>query len=95
MPVCACRLQRFDEVHVHALQVINIVDILVPPNLEEFEDVYIVQDLMETDLHRIISSRQPLTIEHAQYFIYQVTTFKSIIGKFVCDKSTLSNVTRH
>lgn len=47
------------------------MDILVPSNLEEFEDVYIVQDLMETDLHRIISSRQPLTIEHAQYFIYQ------------------------
>lgn len=56
-----------------ARQVINIVDILIPPNLEEFEDVYIVQDLMETDLHRIISSRQPLTIEHAQYFIYQVS----------------------
>lgn len=59
-------LRRF-----HHENVINIVDILIPPNLEEFEDVYIVQDLMETDLHRIISSRQPLTIEHAQYFIYQ------------------------
>lgn len=27
---------------------------------------------METDLHRIIYSRQPLTIDHIQYFIYQI-----------------------
>ncbi|RYG69925.1 hypothetical protein EON64_01480 [archaeon] len=30
------------------------------------------QDLMETDLHRIIYSRQPLTIDHIQYFVYQI-----------------------
>jgi mitogen-activated protein kinase 1/3 len=34
--------------------------------------VYIVQDLMETDLHRIIYSKQPLTIDHIQYFVYQI-----------------------
>lgn len=27
---------------------------------------------METDLHRIIYSKQPLTLEHIQYFIYQI-----------------------
>lgn len=27
---------------------------------------------METDLHRIIYSKQPLTIDHIQYFIYQI-----------------------
>lgn len=27
---------------------------------------------METDLHRIIYSRQPLTIDHIQYFVYQI-----------------------
>ena len=27
---------------------------------------------METDLHRIVHSRQPLTIDHIQYFIYQI-----------------------
>ncbi len=32
----------------------------------------IIQDLMETDLHRIIYSKQPLTIDHIQYFIYQI-----------------------
>lgn len=53
--------------------VIRIIDIIPPPpTSEEFEDVYIVQDLMETDLHRIIYSKQPLTIDHIQYFIYQI-----------------------
>lgn len=48
------------------------MDILVPPSPEEFEDVYIVSDLMETDLHRIINSKQELTPDHVQYFLYQV-----------------------
>lgn len=53
--------------------VIQIVDIIPPPaGAEEFEDIYIVQDLMETDLHRIIYSRQQLTIDHVQYFVYQI-----------------------
>jgi serine/threonine protein kinase len=33
---------------------------------------FATQDLMETDLHRIIYSRQPLTIDHIQYFVYQI-----------------------
>lgn len=53
--------------------IIRIIDIIPPPpTAEEFEDVYIVQDLMETDLHRIIYSKQPLTIDHIQYFLYQI-----------------------
>jgi len=53
--------------------IIRIIDIIPPPpSAEEFDDIYIVQDLMETDLHRIIYSRQPLTIDHVQYFIYQI-----------------------
>lgn len=52
---------------------IRIIDLIPPsPNAEEFEDVYIVQELMETDLHRIIHSRQTLSIDHIQYFIYQI-----------------------
>lgn len=53
------------------IQIISIVDILVPPSPEEFEDVYIVSDLMETDLHRIINSEQDLSLDHVQYFLYQ------------------------
>jgi len=35
------------------------------------EDVYIVMDSMEANLHKIIYSRQKLSNEHIQYFIYQ------------------------
>ena len=53
--------------------VIRIIDLIPPPmTAEEFEDIYIVQDLMETDLHRIIYSKQPLSIDHVQYFVYQI-----------------------
>lgn len=60
-------LQHFDHENV-----ISIVDLLPPASVTEFEDVYIISDLMETDLHRIIYSRQPLTDDHIQYFLYQV-----------------------
>ena len=33
---------------------------------------YIVQELMEADLHQIIRSEQLLTDAHYQYFIYQI-----------------------
>jgi mitogen-activated protein kinase 1/3 len=52
----------------------NIISILdmYPPASVDFEDIYIVTDLMETDLHRVIYSKQQLTDEHFQYFIYQL-----------------------
>lgn len=34
--------------------------------------MYIISELMETDLHRVIYSRQALTDEHTQYFLYQI-----------------------
>ena len=37
------------------------------------QDVFIVLDLMETDLHRIIYSAQVLTESHVKYFFYQLT----------------------
>lgn len=33
---------------------------------------YVVLDLMESDLHQIIHSSQPLTLEHVRYFLYQL-----------------------
>lgn len=38
----------------------------------DFQDIYIVTDLMESDLERIISSSQPLSDAHFQYFLYQI-----------------------
>ena len=35
-------------------------------------DSYMVSELMESDLASIIKSPQPLSIEHCQYFLYQI-----------------------
>jgi len=43
-----------------------------PPAPTGYEDIYIITDLMETDLHRVIYSRQDLSDEHIQYFLYQI-----------------------
>lgn len=60
--------------HFHHENIISILDMMPPlaKQVEDFNDVYIVTDLMETDLHRIIYSKQSLSIEHVQYFVYQI-----------------------
>ena len=52
--------------------IVSLIDIQKPPKRTGFEDIYIITDLMETDLHRVIYSRQELTDDHIQYFIYQI-----------------------
>jgi len=51
---------------------VRIEDLQPPASISDFEDVYILSELMETDLHRIIYSRQELSDDHIQYFIYQI-----------------------
>jgi mitogen-activated protein kinase 1/3 len=60
--------------HLKHENIISLLDMMPPlaHHVEDFNDVYIVADLMETDLHRIIYSKQPLTIDHVQYFVYQI-----------------------
>ncbi|KAI0806170.1 mitogen activated protein kinase-like protein [Irpex lacteus] len=50
--------------------IISILDIIKPRSIEEFKEVYLIQELMETDMHRVIRT-QDLSDDHAQYFIYQ------------------------
>lgn len=57
--------------HFQHENIISILDILRPPSLDQFTEVYLVQELMETDLHRVIRT-QTLSDDHCQYFIYQV-----------------------
>ena len=38
---------------------------------EDFSDVYLIMELMDTDLNQVIKSNQPLTRDHVIYFIYQ------------------------
>ena len=52
--------------------IVTLLDVPKPDNKSNYNDVYVITDLMETDLHRVIYSRQELTDEHIQYFIYQI-----------------------
>jgi len=53
--------------------IITINDIFsVNPDTMVYDDVYIVTNLYESDLERIIQSRQVLTDQHFQYFLYQI-----------------------
>ncbi|KAL5551830.1 hypothetical protein UlMin_002006 [Ulmus minor] len=58
--------------HMDHENVIAIKDIIRPPKKETFNDVYIVYELMDTDLHQVIRSEQKLTDDHCQYFLYQL-----------------------
>ncbi|OHF04382.1 mitogen-activated protein kinase, partial [Colletotrichum orchidophilum] len=50
--------------------IISILDIQKPRSYETFNEVYLIQELMETDMHRVIRT-QDLSDDHCQYFIYQ------------------------
>mgnify|MGYP001810629239 CR=1 FL=1 len=58
--------------HFHHDNIMNLLEITRPRSYEQFEDIYIVSELMDTDLGQIIRSDQPLTDEHIQYFTYQI-----------------------
>jgi serine/threonine protein kinase len=51
---------------------IRIKNIQLPKSREEFDEIYVVSELMETDLSSIIKSPQPLSDEHVQFFLYQL-----------------------
>ena len=65
--------------------IISLVDVMVqPPLTYDFKDVYIVCELMECDLDRIVSSSQDLSNEHAQYFVYQLLRGMKYVCVCVC-----------
>ena len=51
--------------------IIDIRDILCGPSIGEVKDVYIVQSLMEFDMHKLLE-KQRLTEEHICYLVYQI-----------------------
>ena len=74
--------------HIAALQIVSIIDIVKPTSFESFKEVYLVQELMETDLHKVIRTQTLSDDQYAsplprrqrklivslscQYFVYQV-----------------------
>lgn len=52
--------------------IVTLLDIPKPPGKTGYEDIYFITDLMGTDLHRVIYSKQELTDEYIQFFMYQI-----------------------
>ncbi|KAI9101578.1 hypothetical protein K1719_023822 [Acacia pycnantha] len=52
--------------------VVEIKHIMLPPSRREFKDIYVVFELMESDLHQVIKANDDLTPEHHQFFLYQL-----------------------
>lgn len=52
--------------------VIGIITIQLPANNRDFDGIYVVSELMETDLTSIIKSKQALSDQHCQFFLYQI-----------------------
>ncbi len=51
------------------LKVVSLKDLIVN---EAADELYLVMALMDSDLHRIIQSSQPLTDAHYKHFMYQL-----------------------
>lgn len=51
--------------------IIRIFD-MYPPDSPDFEDIYIVTDLMDTDLYTVIYSKLKLEEDHYRFFSYQI-----------------------
>ena len=52
--------------------IVEVKHIVLPPNPREYKDIFVIFELMETDLHQVIKANDDLTHEHHQFFLYQV-----------------------
>ncbi|GFR45427.1 hypothetical protein Agub_g6806 [Astrephomene gubernaculifera] len=52
--------------------IVDIKHIMLPPSPKDFKDIYVVFELLETDLHQVIKANDDLTPEHHQFFLYQM-----------------------
>jgi len=58
--------------HLQHENLVQIKSIFIPANKADFEDIYVVSELMETDLASTLRSAQPLSDDHCQFFLYQI-----------------------
>ncbi|KAA3482674.1 mitogen-activated protein kinase 20-like isoform X2 [Gossypium australe] len=45
---------------------------MLSPSRRDFKDIYVIFELMESDLHQVIKANDDLTREHHQFFLYQL-----------------------
>jgi serine/threonine protein kinase len=64
--------------------IVEIKHIMLPPSRREFRDIYVVFELMESDLHQVIKANDDLTPEHYQFFLYQLLRGLKYIHTGMC-----------
>ncbi|KAK6125651.1 hypothetical protein DH2020_040600 [Rehmannia glutinosa] len=52
--------------------IVELKEVMMPNNWRGFKEVYMVYELMDTDLHQLIRSPQPLSNDHCRFFIFQL-----------------------
>lgn len=52
--------------------ILSIIDIDEPENYDTFNDVYIITELMDTDLNKLLRSSHPLVDSQRKFFTYQL-----------------------
>ncbi|KAM3412826.1 hypothetical protein ACQJBY_004160 [Aegilops geniculata] len=52
--------------------IVQIKHIMLPPSRRDYKDIFVVFELMDTDLHQVIKANDDLTKEHYQFFLYQM-----------------------
>lgn len=52
--------------------IVRVIDILVPNDMKKFRDLYVVFELIDTDMARVFCSDQNFKMLHVKYFLYQI-----------------------
>ncbi|KAJ7934701.1 mitogen activated protein kinase, partial [Mycena leptocephala] len=52
--------------------IIALLGVFRPPTLDSFTEIFLIQELMESDLHRVIRAQYIHDDSYRQYFMYQI-----------------------
>eukprot|EP00932_Pfiesteria_piscicida_P016215 SRR837773.3150.p1 GENE.SRR837773.3150~~SRR837773.3150.p1 ORF type:complete len:372 (+),score=126.36 SRR837773.3150:1-1116(+) len=58
--------------HLQHENLMQVKNIFITGKATEFEEIYVVSELMETDLASTLRSSQALSDDHVQFFLYQI-----------------------
>lgn len=58
--------------HLQHENLMQILNVFIPGAKGDFEEIYVVSELMETDLASTLRSSQALSDDHCQFFLYQI-----------------------
>ncbi|XP_004137496.2 mitogen-activated protein kinase 9 isoform X2 [Cucumis sativus] len=57
---------------LHHPNIVEIKHIMLPPSQREFKDIYLVFELMKSDLHHVIKTNNDLSPRQHKFFLYQL-----------------------